>query len=108
MATLSPYVIEFWSFLRTWGSALGLGLDIVGAGLVYFGVSVTIAKANALEEVEMPRLLGDLGSPENLERNKQLSVARAIERMRASRWAAAGLVFFILGFTLQAIGGWPR
>ncbi len=103
-----PYVIELWSFLRTWGSVLGLGLDIVGAGLVYFGVSVTIAKANALEEVEMPRLLGDLGSPENLERNKQLSLSRAAERIRAGRWAAAGLWCFVFGFALQAVGSWPR
>ncbi len=56
MATLSPYVIEFWSFLQKWGAVLGLVLDIVGASLVYFGVKVTIAEANALEEVEMPRL----------------------------------------------------
>ena len=97
-----------WTLLSTWGSVIGLGFDIAGAVLVYFGVRITIAKANALEEVELPKLLGDLGSPENLERNRHLSLGRALERVRASRWAAAGLVCFVLGFALQAIGSWPK
>ena len=91
-----------------WGSVMGLGLNIIGAGLVYYGVRVSIAKANALEEVELPRLMDDLGSSENLERNRQLSHARAVERVRASRWAAAGLTCFVIGFVLQVIGSWPK
>lgn len=100
--------MDIWPFLQLWGSVLGLGLDIIGACLVYFGIRIGIEKASALEEVELPRLMGDLGSPENLERNRQLSFARAGERVRASRSAAVGLACFVLGFMLQAIGSWPK
>lgn len=97
-----------WSLARTWGTVVGLGLDVVGAILVFNGVRVSLARANALEHIELPRLFDDVGSPENLERNKQLSIRRAAERCRASRWAALGLGCFILGFLLQIISGWPR
>jgi hypothetical protein len=100
--------MEYWSCLRTWGSVIGLGFDVVGAVLVYYGIRISIAKANALEEVAIPVLMDDLGSPENIEENRQLSQDRAMERIRASRWAAAGLACFILGFLLQAVGSWPR
>ena len=100
--------MEILAFLRTWGPVGGLTLDIVGAVLVYLGVRISIYKAGALEEVELPRLMDDLGSPENLRRNRELSHARALERLRSSKWAAAGLVCFILGFLLQAVGSWPR
>lgn len=99
---------ELLSLTRTWGVVVGLGFDIMGAILVYNGVRVSLVKADALEQIELPRLFDDVGSSENLERNRQLSLRRAAERFRASRWAAFGLGCFILGFLLQIIGGWPR
>lgn len=100
--------VDAWYFFRTWGSVLGLGLDIVGAILVYYGVRINFAKADALEEVAVPVLFDDLGSSENICQNKRLSHNRALERVKASRWATAGVVFLILGFLLQFIGNWPK
>lgn len=100
--------MELMPFLTTWGCVLGLCLDVVGTVVVFLGVRISIEKANALEEVELPRLMDDIGSPENLQRNKHLSLNRAKERVRASQWAGAGLICFLAGFLLQAIGSWPK
>ena len=100
--------MELWLQLRTWGSVIGLAFDIVGAILVYYGIRINIDKADALEQVKVPVLMDDLGSPENIRENQLLSRGRAFERVRASRWAAAGLLCFLLGFVLQAIGSWPK
>lgn len=100
--------VEIWLFFRTWGSVLGLSLDIVGAVLVYYGIRINIARADALEQVVVPVMMDDLGSRENIKQNQDLSHGRALERLRASRWAAAGLALFVLGFALQAISSWPK
>jgi hypothetical protein len=94
--------------LKRWGSVIGIGFDILAACLVWYGVRINIAKANALEEVALLHTFDDLGSPNNLARNEELSSARAAERVRASRWATIGLALFILGFLFQLLGDWPR
>ena len=99
---------ELWLFLRTWGSVIGLAFDIAGALLVYIGVRVTIARAFALEDIPVAKLFDDLGSPEMVEKHERLNDARAAERLRASRWARYGLVLFLVGFVLQAVGSWPK
>jgi len=94
-------------FIRQWGMVVGPALDLVGAVLVFQGVRIGLNHAIEIETVAIPRLFDDLGSEENLRQNEQLSAARAAERVRASRWALAGLLFFILGFSVQLTAGWP-
>jgi hypothetical protein len=64
-------------------------------------------KAKAIEEVAIPVLFDGIGSSENVAKNKELSLARVVERYRASGSAFAGLIFLLLGFLLQAVGAWP-
>ena len=101
-------MVEAWYFVRTWGSVIGLAFNIAGALLVYAGVRVTIARAFQLEDIPVAKLFDDLGSPELVEKHERLNADRAAERMRASRWAQYGLTLFLIGFSLQAIGSWPR
>lgn len=99
---------EILHFLSTWGSVLGLIVDIFGAALVFRGVKISIEKANALEEVALATGIDGVGSQEILMRNKALSKNRASERVRASEWARWGLGCFLFGFILQGIASWPK
>jgi hypothetical protein len=99
---------DAWLFVRTWGSVIGLAFDIAGALLVYAGVRVTLARAFQLEDIPVAKLYDDLGSPEMIKKHERLNAERAAERVRASRWAQYGLALFLVGFTLQAIGSWPK
>ncbi len=100
--------LSTFDLLRSWGSFVGLVFDIVGALLVYVGVRITIARATAIEQIHQVRLFDDLGDPELLKRNEAVAAERARERVRASAWAGIGLICFLIGFTLQAIGAWPK
>ena len=95
-------------FMRQWGMVVGPALDLVGAVLVFQGVRIGLRRAVEIEAVAVPRLFDDIGSPENIRKNEMLSAARAAERVKASRWAFAGLLFFIAGFSVQLTAGWPR
>ena len=99
---------ESWLFLRTWGSVIGLAFDIGGACLVYVGVRTSLAEALRLEAPVVPMVVGDIGGEGLVKRASEATILRAQERLRAKRWSLAGLVFFVLGFLLQAIGSWPK
>src|SRR6267143_3207944 len=98
----------FCVFLAKWSSVLGVTIDILGAVLVYVGVRIGIAKATALEQIALGETIDEYGSGDLLNRNAELSAARAQERVRAARWAAFGLACFVIGFVLQGIGSWPK
>lgn len=100
--------MEALSFFRTWGAVVGLGFDFVGAILVYVGVRMSLIDALALEKPVVEMTINDLGSPETVAAAHAASEGRARERVRAGRWAFAGLLLFLLGFLLQAIGSWPK
>jgi len=93
--------------LQKWGPFVGLMFDIVGASLVYVGVRISIVRATAIEQIFQVRLFGDMGDPDLLRKNEEVADERARERVRASKWAMAGLICFVIGFILQAIGAWP-
>lgn len=99
---------EFWLFLRTWGSVIGLAFDIIGACLVYIGVRTSLAEALRLEAPVVPMTINDIGGANIVQKAREASNLRAQERLRAKHWALVGLVFFLLGFLLQAIGSWPK
>lgn len=99
---------DAWLFFSRWGSVLGVTFDIIGAVLVYVGVRINFRQAAMLEDIKVGKTIDDIGAPEILMWNEQQAVARARERVRAARWARVGLVFFIVGFALQAIGSWPK
>jgi hypothetical protein len=99
---------EIFLFLRTWGSVLGLVFDIVGACLVYVGVRTSLAEALRLEAPVVPMTIDDIGGEGIVQRANEASNLRAQERLRAKRWSLVGLIFFLLGFLLQAIGSWPK
>lgn len=99
---------ESWQFLRTWGSVIGLAFDIGGACLVYVGVRTSLAEALRLEAPLVAMSIFDIGGQDMVERANAASHLKAQERLRAKRWSLAGLVFFLLGFVLQAIGSWPK
>lgn len=94
--------------LVKWGSVLGIAFDIVGAVLVFIGVRISFRQAAMLEQIKQVQTFDDMGAPDVLMWNSGQAQARARERVRASRWAGAGLAFFIVGFMLQGIGGWPK
>jgi len=98
---------DTWTFLRTWGGVIGPALDILGAVFVFIGVYVAPPKALALEQQAVQQTIGDIGTPEHDAKNEGFSRERALERLRTSRWAATGLLFFVVGFLCQIIGGWP-
>jgi hypothetical protein len=87
---------------------VGLLFDILGAGLVYVGVCITIRRAAAIETIHQIQTIDDMGDPDLLRKNSAVAEDRARERVRASAWAGAGLISFLVGFTLQAIGAWPK
>jgi hypothetical protein len=99
---------EVWLFLRTWGSVIGLAFDIAGACLVYVGVRTSLAEALRLETPIVPMTIDDIGGNRIVQRATDARNLRAQERLRAKRWSLAGLIFFVLGFLLQAIGSWPK
>ncbi len=93
-------------WLYSWAAVLGPSLDAVGAIFVFNGIRISFKRAKELEKVAMPVTLDALGgATEAL--NQTFSENRATERVKASRWATAGLVFFVFGFGLQAFAGWP-
>lgn len=98
---------QIWPFLRTWGSVIGLALDIAGACLVYVGVRTSLAEALRIEAPVVPMTIDDIGGASIVQRANEASTLKAQERLRAKRWSLAGLAFFVLGFLLQAIGSWP-
>ncbi len=99
---------EIWLFLRTWGSVIGLAFDIGGACLVYSGVRTSLAEAHRLEAPVVPMTFDDIGGEGMVQRANEASNQRVQERLRAKRRSCFGLVLFILGFLLQAIGNWPK
>ena len=99
---------EVFQFAQTWGAVIGLGFDIVGATLVYLSVRTTLREAFLLERQAVGETTGDIGTPELLAKNEAFQRDRARERRRASQAAWWGLVFFVLGFALQAISAWPK
>ena len=99
---------NFLLFLRTWGAVIGLVFDIAGACFVYMGVRTTLVEALHIEASVLPEDLYAVGSREIGQRAEEGSLRRAQERLRAKRWSRFGLVFFVLGFVLQAVGGWPK
>jgi hypothetical protein len=96
------------AFMVKWGSVLGVAFDIVGAVVVYVGVRISFRQAAMLEQIKQVETIDDMGAPDVLMWNSGQAQARARDRVRASRWAGAGLAFFIFGFLLQGIGGWPK
>lgn len=100
--------MEALSFLRTWVSVIGLGFDMVGAILIYVGVRMSLTDALVLEKPVVAMTIDDIGGAKALAAAHAASERRARERVRAARWALAGLTLFLLGFVLQAIGSWPK
>ena len=104
---LWPFLAEVvWPFLRLWGGALGLIMDVSGAMLVYLGVKISHDSAWSLEWYEVHKIPGVTNSA-LLERQRRVE-QRAAERVRASQWGIRGLILFIGGFVLQLIGSWPK
>jgi hypothetical protein len=99
---------EVFQYAQTWGAVVGLGFDIVGAILVYLGVRTPLRQAFLLERQVVGETIGDIGAPEVLAKNEAFQRDRARERRRASQSAWWGLVFFVLGFALQALSAWPK
>jgi len=99
---------EVFHYVQTWGAVVGLGFDIVGATLVYLGVRTPLRQAFLLERHVVGETIDDIGAPELLAKNEAFQRDRARERRRASQSAWWGLVFFVLGFALQAISAWPK
>jgi hypothetical protein len=99
---------EVFQYVQTWGAVAGLGFDIVGAILVYLGVRTPLRQAFLLERHVDGQTVGDIGDPEVRAKNEAFQRDRARERTRASQSAWWGLVFFVLGFALQAVSSWPK
>jgi hypothetical protein len=99
---------EVFQYAQAWGAVVGLGFDIVGAILVYLGVRTPLRQAFLLERHVVGETIDDIGAPELLAKNEAFQRDRARERRRASQSAWWGLVFFVLGFALQAISAWPK
>jgi hypothetical protein len=95
-------------FVGTWGSVIGLALDILGAFLVFIGVYVAPRQALALEQQAVQETIADIGAPEVAAKNEGFNRDRAFERLRASRSAAMGMAFFVAGFLFQMAGSWPK
>ena len=98
---------ELLQYTQAWGTVVGLGLDMVGATLVYLGVRTTLRQAWLLERQVVGEVVGDIDA-ELQAKNEAFQRDRARERARASQSAWWGLVFFVIGFALQAISAWPR
>lgn len=94
-------------WLKTWSGVLGPALDLVGAGLVYYGVRIKLDRAEELERVASVIRIPALGNASD-QFNASLSHDRATERVRAGKWAMAGLALFALGFGLQVFAAWPQ
>ena len=77
------WLSEIWSFLRTWGSVIGLIFDIVGACFVYVGVRTSLAEALRLEAPIVPMTINDIGGESMVQRANEASARRAEERLRA-------------------------
>jgi hypothetical protein len=103
-----PSAADFLQYAQHWGTIVGLGLDIVGATLVYLGVRTPLRQAMLLERQVVGETVAELGAPELLAKNEAFQRDRARERRRASQSAWWGLVFFVLGFALQAVAAWPK
>lgn len=99
---------EAYQFAQTWGAAIGLCFDIVGATFVYLSVRTTLREAFLLERQVVGETVDDIGAPELLAKNESFKRDRVRERTRASQIAWWGLVSFVLGFALQAISLWPK
>lgn len=100
--------IDVFQFFRTWSGVIGLGFDIAGAALVYLGVRAPLRQALLLERQIVEETIDDIGAPDLLAKNEAFNRDRALERVRAARFAWLGLVCFIVGFALQAISAWPK
>ena len=102
------YLCDAWSFLRTWGSVIGLAFDILGVILVYLGVRTSLAEALRLEAPIVPMTIDDIGGEAMVRKATESANSRAKERLRAKHWSLVGLVCFVLGFLLQGVGSWPK
>ncbi len=92
---------------RTWGGVVGLAFDIAGAILVYQGVRTSLDEAQRLETPIVPKTIEDIGG-ENIQRQAdEVGRKRAQERVSARNCSFAGLVSFVVGFSLQAVSSWP-
>jgi hypothetical protein len=99
---------EVFQHAQAWSGVVGLAFDIVGAILVYLGVRTPLRQAFLLERQVVGKTIDEIGAPEVVAKNEAFQRDRARERTRASQSAWWGLVFFVLGFALQAVSAWPK
>jgi hypothetical protein len=89
--------ILFFQHAKPWLSALGLFFDMVGAWFLTKGL--IISEDEALE-------LG-LSYWSSDKREESLKDARVQDRLKQSKNAKIGLIFLLIGFSLQLLGSLP-
>jgi len=81
-----------------WFTVIGLVSDLIGAGLLCYGL--IISKKQAIE-LGVSRICGDHD-------DENLMLPQVADRLKQSRNAIIGIFFLGIGFLLQIYGSWPR
>jgi len=81
-----------------WLNIIGLGLDIIGAIVLSYGL--IISKKSAIE-LGTSRYSGETAK-------ENLKLPKVKDRLKQSTNAIIGLVFLVGGFILQIIANWPN
>ena len=81
-----------------WLNVIGLGLDIIGAIILSYGL---IIRRKSAIELGVSKWGGNTDE-ENLKQPKVKDI------LKQSRNAVIGLVILVLGFILQIIANWPN
>ncbi len=81
-----------------WLNIIGLVSDIIGAGILSYGL--IISKKSAIE-LGVSKWAGSTDE-------ENLKLPQAKDRMNQSRNAIIGLIFLASGFILQIVANWPK